>query len=52
MLDLQSNLACLTNTAISIIRGLLRFRYVSEADRQFPSPIQEALDLLLQAPSP
>jgi len=50
--DLPRNLACLTNIAISIIRGLPHFRYVPQANRHFAARPQEALDLLLQAPSP
>jgi len=50
--DLPGNLACLTNTAISIIRALPHFRYVPEANRHFASRPLEALDLWLQAPSP
>ena len=50
--DLPRNLACLTNTAISIIRCLPQFRYVPEANRHFAARPQEALDLLLQAPKP
>ena len=45
--DLPRNLAALTNTAISIIRGLGRFAFVSEANRHIAAPSQEALDLLL-----
>ena len=50
--DLPRNLACLTNTAISIIRSLPQFQYVPEANRHFAARPQEALELLLQAPSP
>ncbi len=48
--DLPRNLACLTNTAISIIRGLPQFRYLPQANRHFAARPQEALDCLLQAP--
>ncbi len=50
--DLPRNLACLTNIAISIIRGLPHFRYVPQANRHFAARPQEALDLLLKPPSP
>ena len=50
--DLPRTLACLTNAAISIIRALPQFRYVPEANRHFAARPQEALDLLLQAPTP
>ena len=50
--DLPRNLVCLTNTAISIIRSLPQFQYVPEANRHFAARPQEALELLLQAPSP
>ena len=50
--DLPRNLACLTNIAISIIRGLPDFRYVPEANRHFAARPQEALNLLLKPPSP
>ncbi len=50
--DLPRNLACLTNTAISIIRGLPQFRYLPEANRHFAARPQAALDLLLKPPSP
>ena len=50
--DLPRNLACLTNIAISIIRGLPQFRYVPEANRHFAARPQGALDLLLKPPSP
>ena len=50
--DLPRSLACLTNAAISMIRGLPQFRYVPEANRHFAARPQEALDLLLKAPSP
>ena len=33
--DLPRNLACLTNTVISIIRGLPQFQYLPEANRHF-----------------
>ena len=52
MRDLPRNLACLTSTAISIIRCQSRFRHVPEANRHFAARPQEALDLLLSAPSP
>ena len=45
--DLPRNLACLTNTAISIIRCQPEFRYVPEANRHSAARPQEALDLLL-----
>ena len=48
--DLPRNLACLTNTAISIIRGLPQFRYLPEANRHFAARPQEALDCLLRPP--
>ena len=48
--DLPRNLACLTNTAISIIRGLPQFQYVPAANRHFAARPQEALDCLLQPP--
>ncbi len=48
--DLPRNLACLTNTAISIIRCQSGFRYVPEANRHFAARPQEALDLLLAPP--
>ena len=44
------NRACLTNTAISIIRSLPQFQYAPEANRHFAARPQEALELLLQAP--
>ena len=50
--DLPRNLACLTNTAISIIRCQPEFRYVPEANRHFAARPQEALDLLLAPPKP
>ena len=50
--DLPRNLACLTNTAISIIRCQTEFPYVPEANRHFSKRDQEALDLLLKPPSP
>ena len=48
--DLPRNLAALTNTAISIIRGLGRFAFVPEANRHFAARSHEALDLLLHPP--
>ena len=48
--DLPRNLACLTNTAISIIRCQTGFRYVPEANRHFAARQQEALDLLVARP--
>ena len=45
--DLPRNLACLTNTAISLIRCQPEFRYVPEANRHSAARPQEALDLLL-----
>ena len=50
--DLPRNLACLTNTAISIIRCQTGFRYVPVANRHFAARSQEALDLLLNPPTP
>ncbi len=49
---LPRNLACLTGTAISIIRCQSRFRHVPEANRHFAARPQEALDLLMRAPPP
>ena len=48
--DLPRNLACLTNAAISIIRGLPQFQYLPEANSHFAARPQEALDCLLQPP--
>ena len=48
--DLPRNLACLTNTAISIIRCQPQFRYVPEANRHFAKRTGEALALLLDPP--
>ena len=48
--DLPRNLACLTNTAISIIRCQPQFEFVPEANRHFAARPQEALDLLLAPP--
>ena len=45
--DLPRNLACLTNTAISIIRCQPEFRYLPQANRHFAARMQEALDLLM-----
>ena len=50
--DLPRNLACLTNTAISLIRCQTGFRYVPEANPHFAARSQEALDLLLNPPTP
>ena len=44
--DVPRNLACLTNTAISIIRCQPQFRYVPEANRHFADRTEEALALL------
>ena len=52
MRDLPRNLACLTNTAISLIRCQTEFRYVPVANRHFAARSQEALDLLLNPPTP
>lgn len=48
--DLPRNLACLTNTAISIIRCQPQFRYVPQANRHFAKRTGEALALLLDPP--
>ena len=48
--DLPRNLACLTNTAISIIRCQPQFRYVPEANRHFANRTDEALAPLLSPP--
>lgn len=48
--DSPRNLACLTNTAISIIRCQPQFRYVPAANRQFANRTDEALALLLGPP--
>ena len=49
--DLPRHLACLTNTAVSLIRCQPEFRYVPEANRHFAARPQEALDLLLARPT-
>ena len=49
--DLPRNLACLTNTAISIVRCQSDFQYLPEANRHFAARPQEALDLLLNPPA-
>ena len=49
--DLPRNLACLTNTAISIVRCQSRFQFLPEANRHFAARPQEALDLLLNPPA-
>ena len=49
--DLPRNLACLTNTAISIVRCQSDFQYLPEANRHFADRPQEALDLLLSPPA-
>ena len=49
--DLPRRLACLTNTAISLIRCQPEFRYVPEANRHFAARPQETLDLLLARPT-
>ena len=49
--DLPRNLACLTNTAISIVRCQSDFQYLLEANRHFAARPQEALDLLLSPPA-
>ena len=43
--DLPSGLACLTTTAVSIIRSRPRFRYVQEANRHCSNRTDEALAL-------
>ena len=48
--DLPRNLACLSNTAISLIRCQTRFRYIPEANRHYAARQQEALELLLIPP--
>ena len=48
--DLPRNLACLTNTAISIVRCQPQFRYVPEANRHFANRTDEALAPLLSPP--
>ena len=51
MRNFPRHLACLTNTAISLIRCQPQFRYVPEANRDCAARPQEALDLLLARPT-
>ena len=46
--DLPLNLACLTNTEVSIIRDMAQFRYLPGGNPYFVARPQEALDLLLK----
>ena len=50
--ELLCNLACVTNTATSIIGCQLQFRSMPEANRNFANRTVDALDLLLIAPGP
>ena len=47
---LPRNLACLSNAAIVRCKG--RFRYLPEANRHYAARAQEALDTILNTPSP
>lgn len=49
--DLPRNLACLTNTASSIVRCQSDFQYIQEANRLVPARPQKAPDLLLNPPA-
>ena len=49
--DLPSNLACLANTAISIVRCQSEFKHLPEANRHFAARPRAALDLLLTPPT-
>ena len=48
--NLPSNLSCLTNAAISIVRCEGRFSYLPDANRHYAARAQEAIDLILLPP--